>query len=158
MGMKKIPLTQGLFALVDDEDFEWLSQWKWWIQEAGQTFYAVRGIRKNGKLTVVLMHRLIIGARDEFLVDHKNGYGLDNRRFNLREATRAQNKINVHHLNRNNTSGVTGVGWYGRTQQWRAQITVNKKVKTIGYFDDKDDAIAARKENEKRYFGEYAPQ
>ena len=156
--MKKIPLTQGLFALVDDGDFEYLSQWKWLARKEKNTYYAQRGVRKNGKLTVVHMHRLILRAEDGFDVDHRNGNGLDNQKFNLRKATRSQNKMNLQNLNSNNTSGVTGVSWFKITQKWRAQITLNKKAKTIGYFDDKADAIKARRDAEKKYFGDFSPE
>ena len=78
--MKYIPLTQNQFAIVDDEDYEWLNQWKWQSQKGGWTYYA-RG-RVNGKMTY--MHRVILGAKDSQFTDHKDHNGLNNSIINIR--------------------------------------------------------------------------
>lgn len=109
--MKIIPLTRGYFTIVDDEDYAFLNQWGWSAVTAHGYIYAVRTSRKSeGKPRCIRMHRAICGTRDGFETDHKNGNTLDNRRGNLREATRIQNMRN-RALNKNNTSGHKGVVW-----------------------------------------------
>jgi hypothetical protein len=106
--MKFIQLTQGKQAIVDDEDFELLSQFKWYAMKSGHNVYAARG---GGKRRMELLHRLILGVTDSKIeVDHINGDGLDNRRSNLRVATHADNQHNPG-TPTNNTSGYKGVHW-----------------------------------------------
>ena len=92
-------------------------------------------------------------------VDHINGNKLDNRIKNLRLATNQENQWNISSLQRNNTSGKTGVTWYARCKKWVAQIEVrdNQKRKgyNLGYYTKKEDAIQARIEAEKKYFGDF---
>ena len=90
--MKEIPLTQGEVALVDDEDYEWLNQWRWYVLKARHTFYAVRfdGGRTQS------MHREIMCNPVGKEVDHSDMDGLNNQRINLRIATRSQNHKNVN--------------------------------------------------------------
>ena len=95
--MKKIELTKGQFAMVDDDDFEELSKHKWWVGSGG---YAAREVSlgtKDGKhlRKTVLMHRQILKAPDGMDVDHANHNKLDNRKSNIRLATRSQNKANA---------------------------------------------------------------
>lgn len=80
---KLIPLTQGLTATVDDEDFAWLKQWRWQTQHAASCIYAVRHCQKAGVEFKVYMHRQIMNAKAGEEVHHKNGDTLDNRRENL---------------------------------------------------------------------------
>lgn len=93
--MKLIPLTQGKFAKVDDEDFEKLSIAKWFTLKIYNTFYA-RSKFKGKK--VVYMHRIILGLKngDGIIIDHINGDGLDNRKINLRKVTQRVNLQNTH--------------------------------------------------------------
>ena len=90
-------------------------------------------------------------------IDHINGDRADNRWHNLREATNTENARNRQRLNRNNTSGVTGVYWDKQKGKWRAKIRVNDKLIHLGLFTDKADAIAARQQAEQQHYGEYAP-
>jgi len=97
--MKKIPLTQGKLALVDDADYKWLNQWKWKVINCNYTCYAARTIylgggRKNQKSGTIQMHRLILNAPINMEGDHKDGNGLNNQRSNLRLATSGQNSQN----------------------------------------------------------------
>lgn len=97
---KRIPLSQGLFATVDDADFDWLNQWKWSALKTGKmrtTFYAVRMQQKGeyeSKRKMILMHRVIIGAPKGMVVDHRDGNGLNNRRRNIRVCTLAESSLN----------------------------------------------------------------
>lgn len=146
--MKKILLSNGGFAIVDKEDFEYLNQWKWTRHNAG---YAIRSIYKNGTR---FMHRQILNTPKGMETDHINGDRLDNRRENLRMATHQENCRNMRPLK--NKSGYKGVQWYKRDQRWVAFLTVNDKHIYLGYFDDPKDAAEAYNKGAKKYFGEFA--
>jgi len=98
-GAKLIPLTQGKFAIVDAEDYDWLNKHKWCACKVKQTYYA----KRKGKGKLVCMHRQITSAPPHLLVDHINRNGLDNRKKNLRLCTRAENSRNRRSL-RNKSS------------------------------------------------------
>jgi hypothetical protein len=151
--MKLIPLTQGKFAIVDDEDFEMLSKFKWSATLYGKTFYAMRTAHRM-KMNIFL-HQMIITAPDGMEIDHINRNGLDNRRRNLRICTRSQNLANQG-LHSNNTSGLKGVSWCRQTRKWKAQISINHKHKNLGRFEDPEEAHAAYIKAAKKYFGEFA--
>lgn len=140
--MKRIPLTRGQFAIVDDEDFEYISQWKWYAAKQPKTFYAARTIRsKHGKITV-WMHRVINGTPIDKLTDHIDGNGLNNRRKNLRNASHQDNMLNnVRH--KIGSSKYRGVSWHVRTNRWIAQITINRKNNWIGSFTTERSAYLA---------------
>lgn len=93
--MKLIPLSRGLFAQVDDDMFDYLNQWKWYAHKHGNTYYARRNDYKNGKQKTLRMHNLIINKRSGMQTDHRDHNGLNNQRYNLREATTAQNQYNI---------------------------------------------------------------
>lgn len=143
--MKKIPLTQGKFALVDDEDFEWLSQWKWGLSNK----YAARNTDK------AYMHRLVNKTQKGKDTDHINGDKLDNRRSNLRSARRAENNANTK-LKKNNTSGFKGVSFDKSRGLWSVKIMVDRKTLNLGRFADKLEAASAYRDASVRYFGEFA--
>lgn len=107
----------------------------------------------NGK--TVRLHRLVTKALKGQVVDHINHNTLDNRKENLRIVTVTENSRN-HKIKNNNTSGVTGVRWHKRDCMWEAFIVVDNKQKHLGSFDNKEDAINARKLAEDKYFGEYS--
>lgn len=139
---KAIPLSQGKFALVDDADFDWLSQWKWYALKQPNTYYACRDVRINGKRKTIWMHRLINGTPDDLLTDHINGDGLDNQRANLRSVTHQDNMINcARHVS--GSSKYRGVSWHIRQGCWIAQITVDRKNHYLGRFGTEDAAYAA---------------
>jgi hypothetical protein len=146
--MKQIPLTQGEFALVDDEDFEELSRYKWQVLRNGPRSYAVR---KAGKQ--IRMHRQITNAPDGMLVDHRDGNGLNNQRFNLRVCTAAENARNIR-VHKDNKTGFKGVG---RSQgKYRAYIVVAKKFIFLGRFGDPESAARAYDKAAKQHFGQFA--
>jgi hypothetical protein len=82
---------------------------------------------------------------------------LNNRKINLRNCTIQQNNMNLS-LGKNNTSGVIGVCWHSQANKWRAYIMLNRKQISLGVFDDFEEAVTVRKDAEKKYFGEFAPQ
>lgn len=89
-------------------------------------------------------------------IDHKNGIRSDNRMANLRLAHSQGNSQNCG-ISKNNTSGVTGVIWLKSRNRWQARIMVNRKTIYLGLYKNIDDAAAARRSAEEKYFGEFAP-
>lgn len=156
--MKRIKLTQGKFAIVDDADFEWLNRHKWYACKSCNTFYVARSSPiVNGKRTIILMHREILGLGlgDKRQGDHKNHHGLDNRRDNLRIATCSQNHQNEV-PRRNFSSAFKGVSWRKRHDKWQAKIQVNGKIKYLGCFDSETEAARVYNRAAKELFGEFA--
>ena len=152
--MKRIPLTQGQFALVDDDDFDWLMLWKWRALRDGNTWYAVRS-RSSGPRPrkMYLMHAVIGG---NIKTDHKNGNGLDNQRHNLRPASNQQNAANQLVARKNNTSGFKGVTFRRDREKWKAQIRVANRLLFLGLFQNREEAARAYNRAATKFFGEYA--
>jgi hypothetical protein len=149
--MKEILLTQGKVAIVDDEDYEYLSQWSWCYSGG----YANRYFHRKMKSKSISMHRMIMNTPDNMDTDHINHNTLDNRRCNLRICDKFQNNQN-RSISKNNTSGRKGVAWYKRYGKWRVQIQFNNKKIHVGYYDDIDDASKAYNKKAKELFGEFA--
>lgn len=158
--MREIPLSRGMVALVDDEDYEELSRYKWSAQYCKRrgTYIAVRATsRKSGK-KMVLMHRQIMGLEhgDRRVVDHISvGDTLDNRRSNLRIATNSENMCNSG-IRPQNKSGYKGVFWSGVSQKWTAQIRKNYTKYHLGLFETPEAAHAAYCAAAERLHGEFA--
>jgi len=158
--MKKIPLTRGGFALVDNPDYDWLNKHKWYAKKnnGSYTSYAVRGIwMGGGKIRTERMHRTILGlqAGDGRQTDHRDGNGLNNCRSNLRICSHAENKQNSR-KRIVATSQYKGVYWHRNANKWQSQIQVNKKNTYLGYFDSETDAALAYNQAALNYFGEFA--
>lgn len=155
--MKTISLTRGLVALVDDEDFEWLSQFKWSVTNKGYARSAVPHPTIPGKDVTLLMHRMILSLEhgDRREGEHWDLNKLNNQRDNLRIATRGQNQCNVG-MKATNKSGFKGVSWEKRRSKWRAVIVVNRKQTHLGEFDDPLEAHEAYKAAAARLHGEFA--
>jgi hypothetical protein len=161
--MKLIELSQGRVAIVDDEDFDWVSKWKWsyWRCKEKRTGYARRliGQRTNHR-RVISMHTAIVQHGGQKIqnrqLDHCNGCGCDNRKLNLRLATQGQNLQNKKRY-KNNTSKITGVNWCGRQNKWRAYISRpdTKRPKHLGWFRNKKDAVEARQQAEIEFFKDF---
>jgi hypothetical protein len=124
-------------AIVDDEDYDWLNQWRWSLTTGG---YVRRATTRGGKQQSFSMHKQILSGHDE--VDHRNGNPLDNRRSNLRPATRLTNAQNVR-SHRDSTSRHRGVSWSDRQQKWQAKGCIRGRQKHLGYFTDEDEAAEA---------------
>ena len=151
--MKKIELTQGKYALVDDGDFEWLNQWKWIYNKMG---YVVRWeYEKNSKRRMLYMHREILKTPRGLLTDHINFNGLDNRRNNLRIATVGEN-ITHSPPRHSNISGFKGVSFHSKTQTWFARIMVNRKTYSTKYFNSSIKAAKAYNKLVQGLRGEFA--
>lgn len=152
--MKKIELTQGKYALVDNDYFEKLSKWKWCYGARG---YAYRG---DGSKTRprVWMHREILQTPSDLFTDHINGNKLDNRRLNLRAVTHAQNTKNRHSNILPQESGLRGVYpvTYKTSTKWWSYITNNKVRHYLGVFETKEEAAKAHRRAAERYHQEFS--
>ena len=136
VGTKSHP---GLFAKVDDVDFDHLNQWKWSAERRHKGFYA---IRRNSKRGMVRMHREILGCAED--IDHEDGDGLNNQRYNLRPCSDAQNQWNSGKRHRHGkTSQYKGVNWSERFKCWVAYISANGERKNLGCFDTEEAAALA---------------
>jgi len=154
--MKRIPLTQNQYALVDDEDYDYLMQWKWYAnKDRGGCYYGVRNIvRPDGKRGRQLLHRLIMGNPVGMVVDHANRNTLDDTKGNLRICTTAENSRNKK-IQSSNRSGYKGVGWYNPRSVWRARIQYRGKIYSLGYFKCPIEAHKAYCEASKKYHGDF---
>ena len=153
---RRIPLTQGKYAIVDPEDFERLNKHKWYAIKQSNTFYARRSIRVDKKYIHIQMHREVIHPPDHLFADHINRNGLDNRKANLRHATRAQNNFNRLIRRKNSSSKYKGVTWDKYRKMWQARIGLYGKRKLVGYFKDEIQAAKAYDEAAKKYHKEFA--
>lgn len=153
--MKKIPLTQGKFALVDDEDYAKISKFKWYLHSGG--YAATSGIGKvDGKVRrYIYMHRIVNQTFPGMDTDHINGNKLDNRKENLRSCNRSGNAKNVQ-LRKNSLSGFKGVHWHKGANKWRSQIQKDKIKFHIGFYEEIKDAARAYNEAALKYHGEFA--
>lgn len=148
-----VPLTKGYEAIIDASDAALVSGRNWYAQVGRTGVYAARSQTHEGRQRCVLMHRVLLSAPDDMEVDHWDGDGLNNRRANLRLATRLQNQGN-RPANRSNRLGVKGV----RAHQGRymAEITVRGRTTFLGSFDTIEEASAAYARAADNFFGEFA--
>lgn len=141
----------------DLEDYDKIKDYYWYVRKGYMC--AKNRIIGNSKLEnlpqTIRMNRLVMNCYDDMYVDHKNHNILDNRKSNLRICTAQKNNRNKS-ISNHNTSGVTGVSWYNNEHKWGAYITINNKHISLGRYNNFEDAVKARKEAEKKYFGEYA--
>lgn len=152
--MKEIKLTQGKVALVDDEDFDYLNQWKWQAHLSRGNWYVNRCEYKPLKRTI-FMHRVILNTPEGLKTDHKDRDGLNNQKSNLRFATGSQNAMNQ---NPHSASGYIGVYLQNKNKNYKyqASIRVNKKNISLGYFKTAEAAAIVRDRASIKYFGEFA--
>ena len=154
--MKKIPLTQGKFALVDDADYEQLmAMGKWCLSNNKYPNKTIIIGKKGGKYLQknIKMHRFIIDAPDGFEVDHRDGNKLNNQKENLRICTHSQNGKNMP-VFKNNTTGFKGVK--KRSRKWVSEITADGKQIYLGYFTCPIEAARVYNAAAIKYHGEFA--
>ncbi len=155
--MKKIQLTRGFEAIVDNIDFKRMNKYSWHYQPKRNTGYAIGLLRVNGKNSTRRMHRMILGAKAGEQIDHINGNGLDNRRINLRIATARDNAINRRTKPK---SGFKGVRLMYTSKKGRevyiATIGPRTKHIVIGYFSSSVKAAKAYNIEAKKLYGKFA--
>jgi hypothetical protein len=151
--MKYIKLNKGYFTVIDDEKYEKVSKYKWYVISPDGIPYAYTNIK--GKF--IYLHRFILNAPKGITVDHRNHDTLDNRCNNLRLATSSQNIMNTR-LRSDNTSGHRGVAWDKNKKQWLVRIHVNYKVLYLGRYKDFDKAVQVYEEKAIELFGKWKYQ
>jgi hypothetical protein len=141
--MKKIPLSQSKVALVDDDDFEQLNQWKWYAKKGSLTFYAVRHVPNSKK--IIRMHREIMPVPTDMEMDHIDGNGLNNQKINLRVVNHRENAQNRRNIKK--ASRFPGVTWSENTTNkvWRANIRIEGRTVSLGYYATEEEAFEAYK-------------
>lgn len=156
--MKKIPLSQNKFALIDNGDYDALSNHKWYASKDRNSWYATRKIRIASKKITVRMHRVILGLKcfDGKEVDHIDGNGLNNQRSNLRTCTNQQNHFNQRPQKKKKSSRFKGVYRHKEVKKWSSQIKINGRKINLGCFIKEVDAAKAYNEGALKYFGEFA--
>lgn len=159
--VKTIPVSGGKFhALVDDEDYEVLSKFKWTYSKRGHnksSGYAYRHIRTEGpgyKVKSIMLHTQILRTPEGLHGYHINGEGLDNRRTNLRVCTQGETNRNKRVFS--GSSKYKGVYWYKKSGGWKSKITINYKQIHLGTFSDEKSAAIAYNKAAKEHFGEFA--
>ena len=151
--MKKIVLTQGYYALVDDEDYNKLSVYKWHSAKRRDKVYAERTGGGQGNKKTISMHREITKAPKGAEVDHINHRGLDNRKVNLRICTKSQNQMNSKKVR--GVSKYKGVTWDKHAKKWKSQIREKGKIVCLGYFDIEHEASVVYEQRAKLLHGYY---
>lgn len=154
--MKKISLTQGKFALVDDQDYDFFNRVKWYAVKSTNTWYAKRAITLPfRKYKWIYMYNCIFPLTHPFEVDHIDGNGLNNQRDNLRICTPSENRINQPKRVKG-TSIFKGVSWCERDQKWTVRLRIDGRSKNLGNFDDEQLAAKTYDQFAKKTFGEFA--
>jgi len=163
--MKEIGLIRGKVTQVDDEDFEYLNQFKWYAFKKAYTYYAVRYIYGNNTQKAILMHRQIMNVPKGLETDHKDHNGLNNQKINLRICTHGENQRN-RKSSINGTSKYLGVNKVICKRKYKnkiylytyytASITINGKPKNVNMTKTEIQAAKAYDKAAKKYHGEFA--
>lgn len=136
----------------DMDDYDKIKNYNWY-DDCNKGYHRVRTCNLCDD-TKILMHQLLF----EKSCDHKDRNAMNNRKYNIRNATQRENSMNCK-TRKNNTSGIVGVTWHKGESKWVARISDYSNHRIIlGYFDNKQDAIISRLKAEKEYYGEFAPQ
>lgn len=152
--MKTINLTRGMSTVVDDDDYEYLMQWKWLYHRSG---YAIRMV--YNKITkgynTVYMHRIINNTPDGYFTDHIDGDKLNNQSLNLRTATNRQNLQNTS-AHKNSSTGLKGVSFSKKRNKFYSQIRIEGRRIHLGFFDTPEQAKESYDKTAKQYHGEFS--
>jgi hypothetical protein len=152
--LKRIPLPEGLFALVDDEIYEQYGRLKWAINSRGYVFRRER--LTPGKWITVRLHRLAAGANEGEDVHHVNGDLRDNRRVNLIRVSRSLHTVHINTLQGPLTGRFKGVSWDKNRRKWMAWIQVDRKRRFLGRFTSEEEAARAYDAEASLAFGPHA--
>lgn len=144
--MKQITVTHGKVTLVDDEDFDYLNQYKWHCNKGY--------VSRTGNNKHLRMHRVIMHVQGDLQVDHIDGNPLNNQKNNLRICTSSQNNKNKK-TPHTNTSGFRGVSYHVSNKKWQSQIQVDGKQIHLGYFKTPEEASISYEDFAKKTFGSF---
>lgn len=151
-------MAQPKYAKVDPADYKRLRGYEWLAKKSNKSFYA-RGCvedSKTAKMKATYLHQKILQVPQGLVVDHINHDGMDDRRANLRAATRAQNIRNRKKFAKSSGSKYKGIYFRKKTRKWEATITFERKKIFLGYFRDEIDAAKAYDRAARKYHGEFA--
>lgn len=151
--MWEVPLTQGKCAFIDECDVLLVRGFLWSAVRFGRVWYATRSTNSRGGF---LMHKEILGIVGDLDVDHRDRDGLNNRRENLRVATRSQNNANAAKRFRATSSRFKGVYWHRGARKWQAHINAEGERVHLGLYLDEEQAALAYDKAAKELFGEFA--
>jgi len=155
---RRLRMTQPRYAKVDLDDYERLRKYEWYAAKSNKGFYA-RGCvtdSKTAKARTIYMHQKILEVPKGMVVDHINHDKMDDRRANLRAATRAQNVRNRKKFSNSNGSKYKGIYFRKKSRKWEVMITFERKKIHLGCFKDEIDAAKAYDAAAKKYHGEFA--
>ncbi len=152
---------ENSYAMVDDDDYDYLMQWKWNVRKNNRNSYATRHEWHNGQAFHINMHKVVIDAKKGTIVDHVDRNGFNNQKKNLRLATHSQNMAN-RRVKEGGTSSYMGVR--KKTikrlnhvyETYLAQIQKDKKFYHIGSFKTEVEAAIAYDKKAKELHGEFA--
>lgn len=150
-----VKITKGLHVVIDIEDYERVAEHRWHAHIVGNNKYARKTARIDGRKLNVPMQRVILGIRDSRIVDHRNGDGLDNRKANLRIASKQNNNINIR-PRRGCKSQYKGVLFESRRKAWVARIQHDGKSYHLGQYGTEQDAARAYNYAASLLFEDYA--
>ena len=155
---KLIQLSKGMFATVDEADYEWLNKFEWYAKQDNSDgpCYAERTLIINGKKCHERMHILIMGGKREgYEIDHISTIGTENFRLNLRFVTSSQNNMNLN-KRKNCTSKYKGVHWDKSRGKWLAQIKIDGIYFYLGRFNTEKEAAEKYNIKAQELFGDFA--
>jgi hypothetical protein len=154
---KEIPLSKGFFTIVDDEDYDFLIQWRWHYSNgyAGRRVKLGKTINGKRQRCTLYMHRVLLNTPDDMEGEHRDNNGLNNCRYNLRNATPSQNISNRSKFIKG-SSKYKGVDFNKRTGLWRARISFANKRLNLGYFKSQEEAAKVYNQAAIEHHGEFA--
>jgi len=153
---RRIKLTRGKYAIVEPEDFERFNQYNWHCTSYG---YACRKVPKKlrkGEERHAYMHKELCPVPNGKVVDHINRNRLDNRKANLRPATKQQNAWNSKFKRKARITRFYGIYWDKDKEKWQVRLDINGRIRRLGYYADEIEAAKAYDEAAKEYRGEFA--
>lgn len=157
--MKKIPVYSEKYgntvALVDDKDFALVSKHRWHLNKQTDRLYVRTNVKVGNRYRGKLLHRLILKAPKNKMVDHKDGDMLNNQRNNIRVCTPSQNAMNKNKTSQNK-SGYKGVYWHVIKKQFCAEICIKNKTINLGYSMDVKKLALVYNKAAKKHFGKFA--